>query len=312
MATFPWTQVWEQAIDVATLAAELETWEERGDTSDVVDLYGDVEDGTWQIDNAVFNLIISGEPEAGLPEEHPATATLDRLRSSLTESRYLEYLTDLGDLVVDQIEAGSPFVGEKHAHQFFAEEQEHLQSGQSVALFIVDALRFDLAHELADSIRRELPSSKSTRARGSDPSLRYRIGKAALTPGSKFSFNIELQDGELVPERSDRKNHEPPSPDTLENDGWSYIMQDAEDEVGWSNTRVAYYWNDIDETGEKELTDFEEELFSDRIEAIHALSARSYGKASGTERTSSRTTASSRFPSTSTSTTSIRRITPNR
>jgi len=28
----PWTQVWEQAIDVATLAAELETWEERGDT----------------------------------------------------------------------------------------------------------------------------------------------------------------------------------------------------------------------------------------------------------------------------------------
>jgi len=28
-------------------------------------------------------------------------------------------------------------------------------------------------------------------------------------------------------------------------------MQDAEDEVGWSNTRVAYYWNDIDETGEK-------------------------------------------------------------
>jgi len=115
----PWTVVWEQAVDVATLAAELETWEESGDTSDVVDLYGDVEDGTWQIDNAVFNLIVSGEPEAGLPEEHPATATLDDLRSSLTESRYLEYLTDLGDLVVDQIEAGSPFVGEKHAHQFF-------------------------------------------------------------------------------------------------------------------------------------------------------------------------------------------------
>jgi len=47
-------------------------------------------------------------------------------------------------------------------------------------------------------------------------------------------------------------------------------MQDAEDEVGWSNTRVAYYWNDIDETGEKELTDFEE-LFSDRIEAISRI-----------------------------------------
>jgi len=28
----PWTQVWEQAVDVATLAAELETWEERAAT----------------------------------------------------------------------------------------------------------------------------------------------------------------------------------------------------------------------------------------------------------------------------------------
>jgi hypothetical protein len=40
--------------------------------------------------------------------------------------------------------------------------------------------------------------------------------------------------------------------------------------VGWSNTRVAYYWNDIDETGEKELTNFEE-LFSDRIDAISEI-----------------------------------------
>jgi len=105
---------------------------------------------------------------------------------------------------------------------------------------------------------------------GRDPSLRYRIRKAALTPGSKFSFNIELQDGELVPERSDRKITNHRRQRLLENDGWSYIMQDAEDEVGWSNTRVAYYWNDIDETGEKELTDFEE-LFSDRIEAISRI-----------------------------------------
>ena len=267
----PWTRVWEQAVDVATLAAELETWEESGDASDVVDLYGDVENGTWQIDNAVFKLIVSGEPETKLPEEHPATATLDDFRSSLVESRYLEYLTDLGDLVIDQIEAGSPFVGEKHAHQFFAEEQEHLQSGQSVALFIIDALRFDLAHELANSIRRELPLLEVDESTwvGTLPSD-TEFGKAALTPGSKFSFNIELQGGELVPERNGRKitNHRRRT--LLENDGWSYITQDADDEGGWSNTRVAYYWNDIDETGETELTNFEG-LFSDRIEAISRI-----------------------------------------
>jgi len=264
----PWTGVWDQAIDVATLADELQKWEESGDAGDVVDLYGNVEDGTWQIDHAVFSLIVSGEPETRLPEEHPATATLADLRSSLVESRYLGYLSDLGDLVVDQVEDGSPFVGENYAHQFFVEEQEHLQSGQSVALFIIDALRFDLAHELADSIRQELPQlevdeSKWTGTLPSDT----EFGKAALTPGSKFSFDIELQDGELVPERNGQPitNHHRRS--LLENDGWSYIMQDADDEIGWSNTRVAYYWNDIDETGEKELTNFEE-LFSDRVSAI--------------------------------------------
>jgi len=53
----------------------------------------------------------------------------------------------------------------------------------------------------------------------------------------------------------------------LKDDGWSYIMQSEDDESGWSNTRVAYYWNDLDKAGEKELTDFEA-LFSDRIEKI--------------------------------------------
>ncbi|MFC4552432.1 BREX-5 system phosphatase PglZ [Halorussus sp. GCM10023401] len=267
----PWTHVWEQAIDVARLANELQTWDERGDTSDVVDLYGDVDEGTWQIDNAVFNLVVSGKPEKKLPQEHPATATLDNFRTSLVESQYLEYLTDLGDLVVDQIDAGSPFVGENHAHQFFAEEQEHLQSGQSVALFIIDALRFDLAHELAESIRREIPQLEVEESTwvGTLPSD-TEFGKAALTPGSKFSFNIDLDDGELIPERNGREITNYRRQTLLENDGWSYIMRDEDDEVGWSNTRVAYYWNDIDETGEKELTNFEE-LFSDRIDAISRI-----------------------------------------
>ncbi|WP_302080585.1 BREX-5 system phosphatase PglZ [Salinibaculum rarum] len=264
----PWTNVWEQAIDVATLADELQTWEESRDADDVVDLYGNVEDGTWQIDHAVYNLIISGEPETKLPEEHPATAALDDLRSSLVESRYLDYLSDLGDLMVDEIENGSPFVGESHTHQFFAEEQEHLQSGQSVVLFIIDALRFDLAHELANSIRRELPNLEVDEEKwvGTLPS-ETEFGKAALTPGSKFSFNIELQDRDLVAERNGRKitNHHRQA--LLENDGWSYIMQDEDDQMGWSNTRVAYYWNDIDDTGEKEITDFEE-AFSDRLDTI--------------------------------------------
>jgi hypothetical protein len=264
----PWTRVWEQAVEVANLAHELETWEERGDTTDVVDLYGDVDNGTWQIDNAVFNLIISGAPEQGLPEEHPATATLEDLRTSLTESQYLDYLSDLGDLVVDQIEAGSPFVGENYAHQFFDQEQDHLQSGQSVALFIVDALRFDLAHELAEAVRRELPSLEVDENTwvGTLPSD-TEFGKAALTPGSKFSFNIELEDGDLFPERNGRKITNYRREQLLKDDGWSYIMQSEDHKSGWGQPRVAYYWNDLDKAGEEELTDFEG-VFRDRIDAI--------------------------------------------
>jgi len=273
----PWTQVWEQAVEVANLAHELATWEDCGDTTDVVDLYGDVDDGTWQIDNAVFNLIISGAPEHDLPEEHPATATLDDLRTSLTESRYLDYLSDLGDLVADQIESGSPFVGDNYAHQFFDQEQEHLQSGQSVALFIVDALRFDLAHELAEAVRRELPRLEvdETAWVGTLPSD-TEFGKAALTPGSKFSFNIELDDGELVPERNGREITNYQREKLLKDDGWSYIMQSEAHESGWGATRVAYYWNDLDTAGEEELTDFEA-LFSDRIDEITRIISEKLG-----------------------------------
>jgi hypothetical protein len=266
-----WTRVWEQATDIATLAAELDTWAERADTDDVVELYGDVEEGTWQIDRAVFNLVVSGEPESGLPPEHPASGELGELRSSLVESRYLEYLTELGDLVVDQIDAGAPFTGANHAHQFFATEKDHLQSGQSVALFVIDALRFDLAHELAESIRQRLPSLEVDERPwvGALPSD-TEFGKAALTPGSKFSFNIELREDAVVPDRNGQRISTYQRQKLLEDDGWSYITQDADDETGWSNTRVAYYWNDIDETGEQELTNFEA-VFRDRIDAISGI-----------------------------------------
>ncbi len=266
----PWTAVWRQAIDVAALANELETWDEHGER-DIVSLYGDVEDGTWQIDSAVFNLIISGEPETDLPEEHPATATLDGLRESLVEKDYLDYLSELGNLVVEQVEAGSPFVEEQHAHQFFSAEEEFLQSGESVALFIVDALRFDLAHELAASIRGELPRMevKENTWVGTLPSD-TKFGKAALTPGSKFSFGIELREGELIAQRNGRPITNHRRRRLFEDDGWSYIMQDEDDETGWSNDRVVYYWNDIDKTGEGELTNFES-LFSDRVEAISRI-----------------------------------------
>lgn len=269
----PWTHVWRQAIEVAELAEALTNWEESDNSGDVVNLYGDIEDGSWQIDRRVFDLTVSGEPEENLPDEHPATATLAEFRRSLVESRYLDYLTDLGDLVTDQIEDGSPFAGKehKHAHWFFDEEEVHFNGGQSVVLFIIDALRFDLAHELAESIRNKLDTIEVDESAwvGTLPS-ETEFGKAALTPGSKFNFEIELEDWDLVPKRSGQKITTYRRQRLLENDGWSYITQRSDNEAGWSNKRVAYYWNDIDDLGELGLQRFQEQ-FSDRIERISAI-----------------------------------------
>jgi len=186
----PWTRTWEQAAEIARLAHQLETWDENA-TDDVVSLYADPDDGTWQIDNAVLNLVVAGEPESDLPDDHPATAALDDHRTQL-QSEYVEYLEDLGDLVTDTVEAGAPFVDEDHSYQFFTKESDGLESGQTVALFVIDALRLDLARRLADELRdyvATLPSHAPEFAAvdedvwlGTLPS-ETEFGKAALTPG---------------------------------------------------------------------------------------------------------------------------------
>jgi len=184
----PWTRTWEQAAEIARLAHQLETWDENA-TDDVVSLYADPDDGTWQIDNAVLNLVVAGEPESDLPDDHPATAALDDHRTQL-QSEYVEYLEDLGDLVTDTVEAGAPFVDEDHSYQFFTKESDGLESGQTVALFVIDALRLDLARRLADELRdyvatlpSHAPSSPSTKTSGSTLPSETEFGKAALTPG---------------------------------------------------------------------------------------------------------------------------------
>ncbi len=266
----PWTKTWKQATEIARLGHSLDTWEE-GPTDDVVSLYADPEDGTWQIDNAVLNLVVSGEPESDLPRTHPARETLDDLRVQL-QSDYVEYLEELGDLVTDTVEAGAPFVDEDHAYQFFTKESAGLESGQTVALFVIDALRLDLARKLADELREHvatLPADAPEFAieesvwLGTLPS-ETEFGKAALTPGEVRMFDISLVDGELQPLRNSRRVTTNRRESLLDSDGWT-ITRDEDD--GWQSTRVAYYKNDLDNMGEKELSDLEE-MLSRRVETL--------------------------------------------
>jgi hypothetical protein len=265
-----WTETWEQATEVARLAHRLDTWDERP-TDDVVSLYADEDDGTWQIDNAVLNLVVSGEPETDLPNDHPATETLDDLRTQL-QSDYVDYLDDLGDLVTEKIETGAPFVDEDHAYQFFTKESDGLESGQTVALFVIDALRLDLARRLADELREyvaTLPADAPEFAveesvwLGTLPS-ETEFGKAALTPGEVQMFDVSLVDGELLPLRNNREVTTNRRNSLLDGDGWTVTR---EEDVGWQSTRVAYFKNDLDNMGEKELSDLEA-MLAQRVDSL--------------------------------------------
>jgi hypothetical protein len=265
-----WARTWEQAAEVARLAQQMDTWDERA-TDDVVSLYADEEEGTWQIDNAMLNLVVSGEPETGLPAEHPATETLDDLREHL-QSEYVSYLQDLGDLVTDTVEGGAPFVDEDHAHHFFTKKSAGLESGQTVALFVIDALRLDLAHRLADELRgyvATLPTDAPEFAIeesvwiGTLPS-ETEFGKGALTPGDVQMFDVSLVDGDLQPRRNNRRVTPSRRQSLLNSDGWTITRDEDE---GWQSTRVAYYKNDLDDIGEKELSDLEA-LLARRVETL--------------------------------------------
>lgn len=261
-----WTRVWEQAVDVAALAHRLDSWD-AADTDDVVSLYADDEEGTWQIDNAVLHLVVSGEPETDLPDDHPATETLADLRTELLQSEYVAYLEDLASAVAETVEAGAPFVDRRHAHEFFTEESDNLESGgQSVALFVIDALRLDLARELADELRQRVQSYEVDEDVwvGTLPS-ETEFGKAALTPGDKFAFEVAMDDGELVPRRDKNRTITTNRRNALLNGEGLSVTRD-EDE-GWHSTRVAYFSNDVDDMGEAELDDLEA-LLARRVEAL--------------------------------------------
>ena len=265
-----WTKTWKQAAEVARLAHQLDTWDESV-TDDVVSLYADEDDGTWQIDNAVLNLVVAGEPEADLPGDHPATETLDDYRTQL-QSDYVDYLEDLGDLVTETVEAGAPFVDEDHAYQFFTKESDGLESGQTVALFVIDALRLDLARRLAAELHEyvaTLPADAPEFAveesvwLGTLPS-ETEFGKAAITPGEVQMFDISLVDGELLPLRNNRKVNTNRRNSLLDGDGWTVTREEDE---GWQSTRVAYFKNDLDNIGEKELSDLEA-MLAKRVDSL--------------------------------------------
>lgn len=262
-ATFPWAEAWRQGEALAELAVRLDTWSDDLGDVPVHKLYGADEDGTWRIDRAVREIITSGVPEAELPGGHPARDRLSELRSELADSRYLDYLEQLADETATQLRTGELLEDLPVVRRFWTEHRDEFATGPETVIFYIDALRLDLAHELAEKLRNAGLQVKGELWAGILPS-ETEFGMGALTPGDVHTFEVDLVDGKLRALRNRKKVDTATREKLLENEGWS-IAKGPDD--GWQKPRVAYFDTEIDDIGETDLDEIEHKL-ADRVDRL--------------------------------------------
>ncbi len=263
----PWRTIWEQSAKVAELKQRFEDWEKQSASRDPFEVYADQEEGTWRIDYGVLELEITGQPEQHqLCRSHAATESLPDLRSEVLESRYLQYLEEMSEAVINAFDSGEPLAGRNAAYQWWNDNEEDLATGETVALFLIDALRLDLARELANRLREDYSVTEDVRV--STLPSETKFGMAALTPGRAHRFQIKMRNGTLSVERGgQRLDTKGNRVDVLEREGWD--VPDNRNK-GWQHHQIAYYDKEIDDIGENELTNPEEE-FTDYLDELYQL-----------------------------------------
>ena len=244
-----WRDLWAQCEHIARLQHQFDIWEHRDDQIDPFTAYADIDDGSWQIDNQVLLLQLTGTPEADVPSDHPATGTLPRLREDLLTSRYRKYLGTLAGEVEASMQVNSPLLNKESAYEWWSDHEEEFEKAGTVAVLLIDALRYDLAQRLAAELNDTFDVSQETRL--SMLPSETKFGMAALTPGRSFRFSLSMHNGGLTPFQGERSlSTKQRRKDFLSDEGWS-TPDDRED--GWGAHRIAYYDKEIDEVGEGEI-----------------------------------------------------------
>lgn len=254
--TIPWAKAWRQAEALADLALRLDEWTDKLGEAPIHKLYGNEEDGTWHIDRAVRELTVSGTPEEELPEGHPARERLEDLRAELANQRYVDYLEQIAEETATQIRTGELVDQLPGVRRFWEEHKEEFATGPETVVFYIDALRLDLAHELAAKLRDEEYQVKSTLWSGIIPSA-TEFGMGALTPGDPHTFEVDLVNGRLRALRNRNTIDTTTRENLLANEGWSIAKGPDE---GWEKPRVAYFDTEIDDIGENDLDAIEQKL----------------------------------------------------
>jgi hypothetical protein len=244
-----WRDLWAQCEHLARLQQQFIAWEDRDGQADPFSAYANVDEGSWQIDNEVLHLQLTGTPETDVPTDHSATGTLPKLREELLTSRYREYLGTLADEVEAAMQVGQPLLNRESAYEWWSDHEEEFEKAGTVAVLLIDALRYDLAQQLAAELNESFDVSRETRF--STLPSETKFGMAALTPGRSFRFSLEMYNEALTPYQGDRSlSYKQRRKDFLGDEGWS-VPKDRED--GWGEHRIAYYDKEIDEVGEGEI-----------------------------------------------------------
>lgn len=269
----PHLESWAHAAETAEVGLLYESVSEDLHHTDLVELYTRSDEGAWRVDAAVRRLVVSGKPEAKLPEQHPASALLAAARATMVGPRYVEHLEGLAEAMKEIVADGSFFIDTPSVTGFWSKKghQDDLSAGEEVALIFVDGLRLDLARELAHQLREELrsePQSDTRRRATSAWVVREHVwratvpsetetGMGALLPGSVTAFNVDLIGGQLRARRSGRNLSTTYRKELLEREGW-LVTHDWD--RGWEAPRVALFESDIDEGGEAGIEEIEAHL----------------------------------------------------
>jgi hypothetical protein len=149
--------------------------------------YAETTDGDWQLD-ALYRGIAQDDP--GLPEE---------LRVGLVQparEAYHRWTRELTRRFVQAVEAGRAYAvpGVLPHTRFWSEMVD--RPGRS-AVLIVDALRADLAFDLAGRLQRAGRQVEYKTALATLPS-RTEVGMAALLPRAEDGFAVKVEEGRLM------------------------------------------------------------------------------------------------------------------
>ena len=248
-----WQKLWAQCEHLARLELYFEEWDNRDQSTDPFSLYADEEDGSWRIDNEVLRLQLTGTPEESLPSSHPAIETLPEIRGDKLTTRYREYLSSLAEAVEAAMQVGNPLIDKPAAYKWWTDHEDEFDKAGTVAIFLIDALRFDLAQQLAEELSDTFDVSQETRV--STLPSETKFGMAALTPGRAFRFAVGMENETLTVSQGERSlSRKKLRKNFLSEEGWA-VPEDLEN--NWSHSRIAYYDKEIDEVGESEIGEIE-------------------------------------------------------